>query len=88
MDIFRAASAGLAIAKQQYVVNRNRAAFVHEQGTGLTQADYDSSLESDMIKVLVLSSLALLLFGSGVWATVSGGSLSQNKTAWVSHIGR
>jgi hypothetical protein len=30
-------------------------------------------------------SLALLLFGSGMWANVSGGSLSQNKGAWVSH---
>jgi hypothetical protein len=33
-------------------------------------------------------SLALLLLGSGVWANVSGGSLSQQKGAWISHAGR
>jgi hypothetical protein len=33
-------------------------------------------------------SLALLLFGSGIWANVGGGSLSQNKGAWVSHTNR
>ena len=33
-------------------------------------------------------SLALLLFGSGVWANVSGSSLSQNKGAWVSYASR
>ena len=33
-------------------------------------------------------SLALLLFGGGMWANVSGGSLSQNKGAWVSHASR
>jgi len=33
-------------------------------------------------------SLALLLFGSGLWANVSGSSLSQNKGAWVSHASR
>jgi len=32
--------------------------------------------------------LALLLFGSGIWANVSGGSLSQEKGAWVSHASR
>jgi hypothetical protein len=31
-------------------------------------------------------SVAMLLLGSGVWANVGdGGSLSQNKGAWVSH---
>lgn len=30
-------------------------------------------------------SIALLLFGSGVWANLSVGSLSQNTGAWVSH---
>jgi hypothetical protein len=32
--------------------------------------------------------VALLLFGSGVWANVAGGgsSLSQNRSAWVSHV--
>jgi hypothetical protein len=29
-------------------------------------------------------SVAMLLFGSGVWANVADGSLSQNKGAWVS----
>jgi len=30
-------------------------------------------------------SVSLLLFGSGVWANLSIGSLSQNTGAWVSH---
>src|ERR1700730_17214301 len=30
-------------------------------------------------------SVAMLLLGSGVWANVGDGSLSQNKGAWVSH---
>jgi hypothetical protein len=30
-------------------------------------------------------SFALLLFGSGVWANLSVGSLSQNTGTWVSH---
>jgi hypothetical protein len=30
-------------------------------------------------------SVAILLFGSGVWANLSVGSLSQNTGAWVSH---
>ena len=30
-------------------------------------------------------SVAVLLLGSGVWANVGKGSLSQNKGAWVSH---
>jgi hypothetical protein len=29
--------------------------------------------------------VALLLFGSGVWASLSVSSLSQNTGAWVSH---
>jgi hypothetical protein len=29
--------------------------------------------------------VGMLLFGSGVWANVADGSLSQNKGAWVSH---
>jgi hypothetical protein len=37
-----------------------------------------------MKQVLGLS-IALLLLGSGVWANVGSGSLSQNKGAWVSH---
>jgi hypothetical protein len=36
-----------------------------------------------MRQILGLS-VALLLFGSGIWANVGGGSLSQNKGAWVS----
>jgi hypothetical protein len=44
-------------------------------------------MEIEMIKILLVS-LAFILFGSGVWANVSGGSLSQNRGAWVSHIGR
>jgi len=39
---------------------------------------------SKLTKILGLS-LALLLFGSGIWANVNGGSLSQNTGAWVSH---
>jgi hypothetical protein len=30
-------------------------------------------------------SVAMLLLGSGVWANVSDGSLSQNTGAWVSN---
>jgi len=42
----------------------------------------------EMTQILGLS-LALLLFGSGIWANVSGGgSLTQNKGAWVSHTSR
>jgi hypothetical protein len=37
------------------------------------------------MKLMLRLSVALLLFGSGVWANVSGGSLFQNKGAWVSH---
>jgi hypothetical protein len=29
--------------------------------------------------------VALLLFGSGVWANVGGGSFSQDRGVWVSH---
>jgi hypothetical protein len=47
------------------------------------------SLELTRILGQILGlSLALLLFGSGMWANVSGGSLSQNKGAWVSHASR
>jgi hypothetical protein len=41
-------------------------------------------LEFKMKQVLI-ASIALLLFGSGVWANLSVGSLSQNTGAWVSH---
>jgi hypothetical protein len=41
----------------------------------------------EMKQILGLS-VALLLFGSGIWANVSGGSLSQNKGAWVTHADR
>ena len=37
-----------------------------------------------MTQMLGLS-IALLLCGSGVWANLGGGSLSQNTGAWVSH---
>lgn len=37
-----------------------------------------------MLQILGLSA-ALLLFGSGVWAKFGGGSLSQDRGAWVSH---
>jgi hypothetical protein len=30
-------------------------------------------------------SIALLLLGSGVWANLSVGSLSQDTGAWISH---
>jgi hypothetical protein len=30
-------------------------------------------------------SVAVLLLGSGVWANVGEGSLSQNRGAWASH---
>jgi hypothetical protein len=37
-----------------------------------------------MMQVLVVS-VALLLFASGVLANIGGGSLYQNTGAWVSH---
>jgi hypothetical protein len=43
----------------------------------------------EMTQILGLS-LALVLFGSGIWANVGGadGPLSQNKGAWVTHSTR
>jgi hypothetical protein len=38
----------------------------------------------EMKQVLGLT-VALLLFGSGVWANVGGGSLSQHRGAWAVH---
>jgi len=40
------------------------------------------------MKQMLGLSIALLLFGSGVWANVASGSLSQNRGAWVSHAVR
>jgi len=40
-----------------------------------------------MIQMLGLC-VALLLFGSGVWANLGSGSLSQDTGAWVSHADR
>ena len=37
------------------------------------------------MKQMLGLSIALLLFGSGVWANVGNSSLSQNRGAWVSH---
>jgi len=37
-----------------------------------------------MMQVLVVS-VALLLFASGVLANIGGGSLYQNTGAWMSH---
>lgn len=41
----------------------------------------------EMKQILGLG-LALLLVASGIWANVGGGSLSQNKGAWVSYAFR
>jgi hypothetical protein len=41
----------------------------------------------ELTQILGLS-LALLLFGSGIWANVSDGSLSLYKGAWASHASR
>ncbi len=41
------------------------------------------------MKQILGLSLALLLFGSGIWANfVGGGPLSQSKGAWVSYAFR
>jgi hypothetical protein len=40
------------------------------------------------MKQILGLSIALLLFGSGIWANLGGGSLSQNNGAWVSHAFR
>jgi hypothetical protein len=37
------------------------------------------------MKQLIGLTVALLLFGSGVWANVGGGSLSQHTGAWVAN---
>jgi hypothetical protein len=37
------------------------------------------------MKLVIGVSVAFLLFGSGVWANLGVGSLSQNTGAWVSH---
>jgi hypothetical protein len=47
----------------------------------------ESSMELEMKQMLGLS-VALLLLGTGIWANVSGSSLSQYKGAWASHAGR
>jgi len=38
------------------------------------------------MKQILGMSVALLLFGSGVWANVGGGSLAQNRGAWASNV--
>jgi hypothetical protein len=38
------------------------------------------------MKQMLGLAIALLLFGSGVWANVGGGSLSQHKGAWAAHV--
>jgi hypothetical protein len=45
-------------------------------------------MQQELTKIILGLGLATLLFGSGIWATLSGGSLSQNKAAWVSHASR
>jgi hypothetical protein len=40
------------------------------------------------MKQILGLSVALLLFGGGIWANVGGGSLSQNKGAWALHANR
>jgi hypothetical protein len=37
------------------------------------------------MKQMLGLSIALLLFGSGVWANIGSGSLSQYRGAWISH---
>ena len=58
------------------------------QGT-LWLRGFVSAIRSLEMKPILGLSLALLLFGSGIWATVSGGGpLFQHKGAWVSHASR
>jgi hypothetical protein len=40
------------------------------------------------MKQMLGLSLALLLFGSGIWASIDGGSLSQYKGAWLMYAFR
>jgi hypothetical protein len=40
------------------------------------------------MKQMLGLSIALLLLGSGVWANVGSGSLSQSRGAWVSYAMR
>jgi hypothetical protein len=37
------------------------------------------------MKQMLGLTVALLLFGGGVWANLGGGSLSQNTGAWAAH---
>jgi hypothetical protein len=37
------------------------------------------------MKQMLGLTVALMLLGSGVWANVGGGSLSQNTGAWAAH---
>ena len=42
----------------------------------------------ELTKIILGLSLVTLLFGSGIWATLSSVSLSQNKDVWMSHNNR
>src|ERR1700716_1766063 len=50
-----------------------------------TSSSVCASLISDRHRELIGLSVAVLLLGSGVWANIGEGSLSQNGGAWVSH---
>jgi hypothetical protein len=62
---------------------------VPRQGTLPALDACESSQGAVKMKVtwmeLIGVSVAILLLGSGVWANVEEGSLSQNRGAWVSH---
>lgn len=51
---------------------------------GIVSPTWSLEMNWTWLQMLGLS-VALLLFGSGVWANIGGGSLSHNKGAWVSH---
>jgi hypothetical protein len=59
----------------------------YEMGTHQVLGNCRSDTELKMLQTVGLS-IALLLFGSGVWANVASSSLSQNTGAWVSKVNR
>ena len=66
-------------------VNRHRSAsqasIEGAESVVLRQCEGVRKMQQDLTKIILELGLATLLFGSGIWATLSGGSLSQNKDA-------
>jgi len=71
------------------VIVSNDCAYSYQAPGTLWIRWFVSPIRSLEMKPILGLSLALLLFGSGIWATVGGGGpLSQHKGAWVSYASR